>query len=995
MQFKIPHKRNLLCAAISLSLLPVAGASLAQDEATVEEVIVTGSYIRRSEGFTQASAVTQLTAEDLEAEGTMNIGEVVQNMTFVNGGASAITNTIQGTDSRSTSIDLRGLGASSTLTLMDGKRLVNENVNALIPTIAIQRIDIVADGAAALYGNEAVAGVVNFVPYRTYDGFRVESYAEGDSRGDYDEHAVQMLWGGDIGDIDVVLAAQFRQNSRLGWDERPIISQSGLTWSSSAPGNWRLPHRGEDGQYTGADPNDDFTNTIDPNCAAEREGFEVDQVSSAFGFQDPGGTSCKFDYGDNRSYREPTETNQYFANATWDYSDDLTLSAQGFWTRLAERTYESTTNPGGDIRLKSLPTVRGELPGNPFRAVNAAGQPLYAVDYNLDGLPDRDPNMDVNGDGLPDPILTGNGGLDPWVPLYEDVRITGLRPINKTNTLPRGLSPDYDNMRDLVDHIGRWNVQADFNVPFLEGWEGMAAYTKNYREYYIQRNQRNSYSAIVQGLNCDIVNDRDACYNPFFVTDPANLTSRNVLEAILARQPSYIEQHLSTIDIIFNGEIPLFGFELPGGPIAAAVGYQLRDFEYTDTPASVDQAGDAWRSDGTPTAIAYGSREIDAWFVELAVPVFDNLELELAVRRETFSTGQESTDPKYGITYAPTDWLTLRATQGDAFIAPTLPQLLTPQACTGLETITDRFGPFDAFTTECGGGNPDLKNESSRSRQLGFDLVFDDFDIHVTWNETDFQNRIVGISGQTIMDLDFRNFQQWSGFSGSGLAGEQPTESQLRSWLDSGLADPRITREPFDIYKISTVQTGSTNASQVSVTAYDIQGNYSFGFDGIGDFRIGLQATYIDEFLYQQDPTRPFVEADGKQNRRTGSAPALPKLKANVRMGWVSGSHAITSTVHYMDSMVYDGSVRTFLNGYAHYYHPDNIRETGILAWTDMDIAYTYRGLEIFDGEMALTLGSRNVFDREAQRTPDFAGVIGELQDPLGRVIYARLVYDF
>ncbi|MBL4582751.1 MAG: TonB-dependent receptor plug domain-containing protein, partial [Gammaproteobacteria bacterium] len=157
MQRRIPHKRSLLCAAISLSLLPLASQSVAQQD-TVEEVVVTGSYIRRSEGFTGASSVVQLNAEELEAQGTLNIGEVIQNLAFVNGSASAITNTIQGQDSRSTSIDLRGLGARSTLTLLDGKRIVNQNVNALIPTIAIQRIDIVADGAAALYGNEAVAG---------------------------------------------------------------------------------------------------------------------------------------------------------------------------------------------------------------------------------------------------------------------------------------------------------------------------------------------------------------------------------------------------------------------------------------------------------------------------------------------------------------------------------------------------------------------------------------------------------------------------------------------------------------------------------------------------------------------------------------------------------------------------------------------------------------------------------------------------------------------
>ena len=69
MQFKNPHKRNLLCTAISLSLLPMAGASIAQDN-QVEEVVVTGSFIRRSEGFTQASSVTQLDAVQLEQQGT-------------------------------------------------------------------------------------------------------------------------------------------------------------------------------------------------------------------------------------------------------------------------------------------------------------------------------------------------------------------------------------------------------------------------------------------------------------------------------------------------------------------------------------------------------------------------------------------------------------------------------------------------------------------------------------------------------------------------------------------------------------------------------------------------------------------------------------------------------------------------------------------------------------------------------------------------------------
>src|SRR5690606_39401952 len=114
-----------LYSAISISLIPLATQSIAQQndaEAEVEEVVVTGSYIRRSEGFTQASQITQLNADDLLDEGTLNMGEAIQNMSFVGGPSSSVTNTTQGTSSRSTSVDLRGLGSRSTLTLVGGKR---------------------------------------------------------------------------------------------------------------------------------------------------------------------------------------------------------------------------------------------------------------------------------------------------------------------------------------------------------------------------------------------------------------------------------------------------------------------------------------------------------------------------------------------------------------------------------------------------------------------------------------------------------------------------------------------------------------------------------------------------------------------------------------------------------------------------------------------------------------------------------------------------------
>jgi outer membrane receptor protein involved in Fe transport len=980
----IPHKRSLLCAAVSLSLLPLAGATIAQDG--IEEVVVTGSFIRRSEGFTSASQATQLSAEDLEATGTLNLGEVIQNLSFVNGASSAITNTIQGTSDRESNIDLRGLGPRSTLTLLDGKRLTNENVNALIPTIAIQRLDIVADGAAALYGNEAVAGVVNFVPYKSYDGLRIETYAEGDDRGDYDEHSVQMLWGGEIGDLDVVVAGQFRSNSRLGWDERPVLANSGLTVSSNAPGNWYAPVRGDDGQYTGA-----RKSVVDPACGnrADRDEFFTDQVASPYGMVL--GANCYFDFGDTRSYREPTDNNQWYTNATWEVDDKLTLSAQAFRSRLAQTTYTSTSNPGNS-RIGELGGIRGDLPGNPFMAMDAAGNQLYGFDANGDGIPDRG-TSDLNGDGLMDYLIAGT--TNNGVPLHEDVVARTLRPINKTNTVPAGHSYDYDNLSDNVDISTRISFQADFEVPFIEGWEGMASWTQNKTELSYMSNQNYDIEAMKKGLACDSVNDRDACYNPFFVTDPSNLTSIHVLDDIAARDQEWEYDELNLIDIVLNGEVPLGGFELPGGPIGAAVGYQLRQTSFRNTPSAVELAGNTWIGGTEAETIVYGNRDVDSFFAELAVPVLDNLEIELAVRNEEFSTGQSSTDPKYGITYAPTDWLVLRGTQGDAFIAPTLGQLYNPVSC-GLSTVTDRFGPFSAFTTACAGGNANLKNETASSSSAGFDLIFEDWDLHFTWNNTEFVNRIVTTTGQQIAEIDFKNFKDWSGFSGSGVgAANQPSEAQLRSWLASGLSEPRIIRDPGDIYSILQVNTGDSNASSLEVTAYDLQANYRLNFDRIGNFRFNLQATYIDSFMYQEDPTKPVIEAAGRYNDVTGVAPELPQLKANLMMVWNKGSHAVTATAHYVDDMPYDGPLFTHLDYFANYNRPGNIAETGVLAWTDLDLAYTYRGLELMGSETNFTVGSRNVFDREAQRSPEFAGVLGGLQDPTGRVVYARMQFNF
>jgi hypothetical protein len=291
-----------------------------------------------------------------------------------------------------------------------------------------------------------------------------------------------------------------------------------------------------------------------------------------------------------------------------------------------------------------------------------------------------------------------------------------------------------------------------------------------------------------------------------------------------------------------------------------------------------------------------------------------------------------------------------------------------------------------------------LENEFSTSKQLGFDIQFEAFDLSVTWNETSFENRIVGISGQTVMQNDFNAFKAWSGFTGTGVgAANQPSRAQLAAWLASGKNNKEIIRDPDDLGNLLQITTpGNVNAESVKVTAFDIDSNYRFDLGDLGSFRINLQATVMDSFEFQENVGSPTREGVGITNLLTATAPAVPEVKANLRLGWTMANHAVTGTVHYISAMDWDGNN----------YIPQILQFTGtnpnptliggqIKAWTDFDLAYTYRGFSLYGGEMGVSVGARNLFDRAAQRTPDFAGVIGELQDPMGRSIYARLTYDF
>ena len=442
------HKASLLSSAVSLALATGIGDVSAQQD-QVEEVVVTGSYIRRTEGFDAASPVASFTAEDLEAEGTVNMAQIVQNLTFNNG--TGTTNSIQGTTNQIANFNLRGLGARATLTLMDGKRLVEQNVQQLLPAVALQRMDIVTDGAATIYGTDAVAGVVNLVPYKSYDGFKLEYYEEGDSRGDFRRNEISFLGGTRVDNIDIVVAGSYQDGSSLAWDKRPEYIRAGLTHNGgSNPGSFIVPVRDANGDLVFEDGTQVTRQRTDPSCGMNAEADQVTFGNNAWG--NPLGSRCFLSFGDTRDFIEQADTANLYTNFNWEISDDLSVNAQVVYNRQVIRGRQNPGNPG--FREDDLPTVRGELPGNTFRAMTSDGAELFAQP-----LRDGDGNFVLDGYGRRMPVRDANGmvplaanrfadiNTDPLggVPFYEDVRLTQWLPFGKNgipNTLPLKMQQD-------------------------------------------------------------------------------------------------------------------------------------------------------------------------------------------------------------------------------------------------------------------------------------------------------------------------------------------------------------------------------------------------------------------------------------------------------------------------------------------------------------------------------------------------------------------------
>src|SRR5688572_6521624 len=247
------HSRNsfVLRSAIAATLLATFSATAAEDP--IEQVIVTGSYIKDAVEDA-ALPVTVIDRSEIERQGSPAILDVIRSLSASQGtvGESNPGGVLFGTGS--VGVNLRGLDSGRTLVLFNGRRLpvspvalLGVDVN-LLPLGAVERIEVLKDGAAATYGSDAIAGVVNFISRRGFEGLSIDgSYTSiEDSDGDYSSN---LLWGHKTDTYDVLVAAGYRHRSELRVVDRDfaippfdrtIPTQGGFSGSGS-PGAFVIP----------------------------------------------------------------------------------------------------------------------------------------------------------------------------------------------------------------------------------------------------------------------------------------------------------------------------------------------------------------------------------------------------------------------------------------------------------------------------------------------------------------------------------------------------------------------------------------------------------------------------------------------------------------------------------------------------------------------------------------------------------------------------------
>lgn len=945
------------CLAISCS---VPAFVLAQDSPEVEEVVVTGSYIRNS-AFAQNSPVDTVTAEDLFESGAPSMGAYIRDLSYTQNTnvVNIVLGSADGAQNGNSSFNLRGLGENSTLTLIDGARTLSPVLSASLPEIAIDRMEMVLDGGSALYGSDAVAGVVNIIPIKNFEGFRARSYYQRTEDGAMEDMTGSFLWGKSFNNgISYVGAFEAKKRTPLMMYERPREWQNSNNASNSGPIGVFRELRGADAGVNVLAPHGGTSvgpTLLDPNCATFNEGSPSHGSGS---MPNPSGTiykgaACTYEYSQQHAYSRHEVDYNLYTSVSYEATDWLRLNAtlNNHYRYNHERTTGSSPNGGNDRAVMKIPANH---PANP-----------WGVD------------------------------LTPW-----SWRVFG----HTGATIPSSFYSDTSKKVDSDFALNRFKLNAEYDL--AGSWTGYTYFARQDSKSTSDQNVISSsrLQLAMSGLGGPNGNE---WFNPFGSSSPKAPTyvegvtsnSQELIDWLMLSNPNGLNarESLDVFETVITGEL----FDLPAGPMAMAIGYQWRDLTTEDYVDPFDQLGEDYAN-----SQVLGARQQDAVYVsetrsvfaELEFPILETLAAQLAVRHEEFKDfGLKATTPKISLRWEALPSLAVRASWGESFLAPS-PYQARPFVAD--DTCADMFSGLDEFTNTpliggiwCSSGNPNLEPETSTIQNIGFTWepsgALDGLNLSVDYQEIEYVDRIRSLSQQDTVGFEF---QQFLSETGTARASYDPTPgSATRARADAWLAArSAIAGYPIQRYpngSVSRLYVQSANISSVWIDLLDVKAQYRFDTRDWGTFNTTVQTTYYLTYDYM-DLSGVRTEALGKQNGRTGIVPPIPSTKLNMRLNWFRGNQSASISANYWNDIEFDDQVVDFFweDGDNGLNVPSTIRGEYIV-----DARYAHVFDQYFDSEITISAGISNLFDKRPQRLGIIGGAETRLSVPWGRQYWVSL----
>ena len=1019
-------------SALAITLgLGMATQATAQSAARVsdnqvDEVVITGSLIR---GTPEDAAlpVDVITNEALQEQGSPSLVDLVRTIPSVSGGNIGESNRfLGGAAAGVATINLRGLGLTRTLSLMNGERLstitaaggqefVNINV---VPTIAIGQVEVLRDGAAATYGSDAVAGVVNFITRRDLDGFEVNGkYALIDgSDGDYEASAA---WGRKLDNGNVLLAASYRHRSELTGADLPwtlpnavfpdALNVSGISGASS-PGGYNAilgtPVIGPNGGFV-----------QDPTRPGVPLGGTLSATFSDAGCTQLGGLSFApnaqcffpFTYHDNRVANE--DHYQLFGEANFELNDSLRFHGEVLWSR-TEVPDDRVSASQGTVQFPTPIEASGASPGggtSPMPAAPGAIQSRYYVPASNPGL-----------QALFNPCPTAT---QPQITaaICAAALANGVT-MNQTQWRPAAMggNPLYGFDADRQSNeITSFRVVGGFIGDLANGWQWRTSLNYMRAEQIATTPDRyvNRIQLALRGLGGPGCNPSTgtpgagACqyFNPFANSiqkssiNGANYAASTGLKAGPAVDPalwgwlqdnavSTTTQQLATAQVQLAGDfgdLKLWTDDAISWAVGAQWRYNDRTIEHStnfdgDLTPCVDSQP---YGDGSPTCAVPGGgpftfigsgresevdRQVTSFFGELQVPVLDNVVTSLAIRTERYGGNiGDTTNPRASIRWQVTPWMALRGSAGTTFRAPPVAALdpgfgFIQAQFTNPASGAPLYRPVQTF------GNPNLQPETAETYNVGFLFESGTFQGQIDFYKFAFKDEITTETPARIYGSMFpsSNPANWQCGTSALFQRFQFGTDTVNSTLYGGQAVPSCHPNNF-----LSVRNNVINGPETEITGIDINGSYTWLDFFSGDLTLGGDASILSDYkrgaAFLLDTNIVFDAALNRAGKSEllSAFYSYPALRGNAYANWNVGDHNLRWTTRYWAGT---DDVNAVVAG-------------ARIARDDRWVSdFTYR--LTFQERWTATLSVKNVFDDQPPFYKSQYNYDYMTQNPLGRV---------